>query len=427
MPRTLEGELRARTEVREIPRGVRYTVREEPFGFTLYDRKPLNAKFIRKDKQDEVFASSGVTLQECVFLPARRKDFRNDILYSPYRIYYELTLACNLRCKLCFNTAGKPKQNELSTEEVFGSLDSLREANVIDLRFTGGELTMRPDWFDIMKYAKKLGFVISCNTNAIFNQEEGIPEKFAALGLDQVTVSIDGNREHHDKNRGKGSFDQTLKNVQRMHDLGVRLRINTLLTKYSLNDYEFILELARLYTDEVNFFVPVFIGRGANREDEFSVTNEESAAFSKKIEELRPKYSGLNVLHFMRSTKSRSLNSRTDSLGLQAGPPSGFTTFNLTCDGGIWGGGYVPYIDGSWCLGNIKKDNIFDIWQRSELLEKQRKQSQALRNFCGKCPVYGTSCAETKWEIELNRQLHPESNNFYCIYGQGKPLLDIVE
>ena len=138
-------------------------------------------------------------------------------------------------------------------------------------------------------------------------------------------------------------------------------------------------------------------------------------------------YPVLNILHFMGSTKSRSINGKIDGFGLQAGPPSGFTTFNLTCDGGIYGGGYVPYIDASWCLGNIKKDDIFDIWQRSELLEKQRKQSQALKNFCSKCPVYGTSCAETKWEIELNRQLHPENNNYYCIYGQGKPLLDIVK
>jgi len=427
MPGTLESELRTRTEVGEISRGIRYTVREEPFGFTLYDRKPLSAKFVRSDKLGKVLASDGITPQECVFLPAQRKDFREDILYSPYRIYYELTLACNLRCKLCFNTSGKPKQNELSTDEVFGSLDSLRKVNVIDLRFTGGELTMRPDWFDIMKYAQKLGFVISCNTNAIFDQGEGIPEKFAELGLDQVTVSVDGNSEHHDKNRGNGSFDRTLKNIQKMHDLGVRLRINTLLTKYSLDDYVYILEMARSYTDEVNFFTPLFIGRGASGENEFSVTNKESAAFSKKIEELKPNYPSLNILHFMRSTKSRSINGKAGGFGLQAGPPSGFTTFNLTCDGGIYGGGYVPYIDNRWCLGNIKKDDIFDIWQKSELLDKQRKQSQALRNFCSKCPAYGTSCAETKWEIELNRQLHPESNNYYCIYGQGKPLLDIVE
>jgi len=201
----LESELRARTEAGEVPNKVRYIVREDPFGYTLYDRKPLNAKFVRKDQLDEVFASDGITSQECMFLPARRGDFRDDILYSPYRIYYELTLACNLRCKLCFNSAGQPKQDELSTQEVFDSLDSLREANVIDLRFTGGELTMRPDWLGIMKYAKKLGFVISCNTNAIFNQESGIPEKFAELGLDQVTVSVDGNRDNHDRNRGKGT------------------------------------------------------------------------------------------------------------------------------------------------------------------------------------------------------------------------------
>ena len=261
MSRELEQTLFARTEIREKEGIVRprYTVREEAFGFTVYDRRPLTAKLVRNGRLEEIFASDRIDVQDCMYLPAKRDAYRKDILYSPYRIYYELTLACNLRCKLCFNEAGRPKPGELSTQEVFDSLDSLREANVIDLRFTGGELTMRSDWFDIMKYAQKRGFVVSCNTNAIFNQESGIPEKFAELNMDQVTVSIDGNRDNHDRNRGRGSFDQALENVKKMHDFGVRLRINTLLTRYSLNDYEFILDLARLYADEINFFVPVFI------------------------------------------------------------------------------------------------------------------------------------------------------------------------
>jgi len=427
MSREFESGLRTQTEIGERFIQPRYTVREEPFGYTLYDRTPLTSRFIKKDKLSEVFSKDSISAQNCVFLPTRRDDYRDDILYSPYRIYYELTLACNRRCQLCFNTSGEPRPDELTTTEVFDSLDSLREANVIDIRFTGGELTLRQDWSEIMEYAQKLGFVISCNTNAIFNQEPGIPEKFAELQLDQVTVSVDGNRESHDKNRGKGSFDQTLENIQRMHDLGVRLRINTLLTKNSLNDYEFVLELAKLYTDEVNFFIPLFVGRGSNREDEYSVTLEESARFSKRIEKLESDYPGLNILHFMKSTQLRSVDGKNSNLDLLSGPPSGFTTFNLTSDGGIWGGGYVPYIDRRWNLGSIKKDDIFDIWQGSELVEKQRQQSMGLRNFCAECPAHKTSCAETKWEIELNRQKHPDTNNHYCMHGNGKPLLDIIE
>ncbi len=421
-----DRELESHQEFSELPSLPRYTTREEPFGYTLYDRISLNGRFIEKDKLDATLSSEGIDPQDCIYLPARRSDYRHDILYSPLRVYYELTLSCNLHCRLCFNSSGKPRQNELSTKEVLKSLDSLREANIIDLRLTGGELTERPDWYEIVKQTKRLGFVVSCNTNAVFTQPE-TPEKFAELNIDQVTVSVDG-KAGHDKIRGRGNLDRTLANIQKMHTLGVRLRINTLLTKYSLKDYEFILKLASLYTDELNFFVPIFMGRGANHADTDSVTVEESAEFSRRIDELKPMYPGLNILHAMRSSKARSIdNNRLDKANLQPGPPSGFTTLNLTSDGSIWNGGYIPYIDTNLCLGNIKTDSIFDIWQGNGILEKQRKQAQALKAYCEACPVYDISCPGTKYEIELNRLLNPTIKNYYCIYGSSPSLLEVIK
>ena len=88
MSGTKENESYIGTEIGEIPRNDRYTIREEPFGYTLYDRKPLNASFVRKEKLNETLAYRGIDIQECTFLPALRKNYRSDILYSPYRIYF---------------------------------------------------------------------------------------------------------------------------------------------------------------------------------------------------------------------------------------------------------------------------------------------------------------------------------------------------
>lgn len=240
----------------------RYIVREEPFGVTLYDRKKMHYQFY---KAEDVLSTlkklqiddEGIELWYMQEVPTRK-----DVPYAPIRVYYELTLSCNLRCKLCYNNSGKARATELSTEEVLSSLANLRQANVIDIRFSGGELTQRPDWYEIFSVARELGFVISCNTNGVY-QDSTIVEKFLDLELDQITLSIDGLKEAHDIHRGKGTFERTLDVLRLLQEGGANLRINTLLTSWSEHDIEEMIALASKYALEINLFSPRFTGRAA--------------------------------------------------------------------------------------------------------------------------------------------------------------------
>lgn len=404
----------------------KYLVRQEPFGFTFFDRKKLKHQFIKKNQLAKYLGKYGISRSEIGWLNFKRQDFRKDIIYSPIRIYYELTLMCNLYCHYCFNNSGKPRKKELTTKEVLESLDHLKENNVIELRFTGGEPTCHRDWFEIFNYAKKLGFCISCNTNAVF-KDPIICQKFAQLELEQVTVSIDGNKKHHEFNRGKGSFDRAVRNLRLMRELGVTLRINTLVNKYSMNDAKFMLDLASQYADEINFFTIVFVGRGSHLELSDGVTLKDHFKMSQEIKQLKPKYPQLNVLHFAEVSKRTSVSEKiAKKFGLKIGHPSGSTTFNIASDGSYCCGGYAPYIDPSAVLGHIKTDDLFDVWQRNPRLEKIRDDGGKLILFCNKCKKYiNEECQGSKYEIELNRLIHPEVKNPTCIYGNGPSLLSL--
>lgn len=377
-----------------------------------------------KKQLDRLLKKLRVGSDEIEWLYAKRKDFRRDVIYSPIRIYYELTLACNRCCRYCFNSSGRPRKNELTPSEMLKSLDHLKESNVLDIRFSGGEPTSRSDWFQIMKYARELGFATSCNTNAAYS-DRSVCEKFRKLDLDLVTVSIDGNKEHYEFNRGVGTFNNTIANLKLMHSLGVTLRINVLVNKYSMNDVEFMLDLASKYANEINFFTIIFIGRGAHLESTDAVTVEDHLRMSQKIRELKPKYPNLNILHFAEVSRKTSVNEETNQkFGLKIGPPSGTTTFNITSDGGYYCGGYTPYIDPDSCLGNIKTDNLFDVWQKNPLLEKRRDEGKKLILFCNKCKKYiNGECQGSEYETELNRLINPEVKNPTCIYGDGPSLL----
>jgi len=401
-----------------------YIIKEEPFGFVIYNRKKLSYKLIKKDRYCDYLKNNNIQKNDTTLLSVKRKDFRNDILYSPVRIYYELTLLCNLHCRYCFNNSGKSRIGELNTNDILKSLDHLRECNVIDIRFTGGEPTCRKDWYEILSYAKKLGFCISCNTNAVFSNSS-VCEKFAKLGLEQVTVSVDGNEEHHDFNRGKGSYQKMLKNLKQMSKMGVALKINTLINKRSINDVEFLIDLASKYVAEVNFFTIVYIGRGSHLEISDGVTVDAHLKMSERINKLKPKYPNLKILHFAESTKMMSINeSGSEELGIKIGPPSGTTTFNILSNGDYACGGYVPYIINKFQLGNIKTDSLFDVWQKSAVLEEMRKDGRKLIAFCNKCDKYQKAqCQGSKYEIELNRLFNPNVKNPTCIYGDGPSLL----
>lgn len=404
-----------------------FSLREEPFGFTFYDKTKLRHKFIKKDELNSVLAEQGIALSDCDHLSIGRTDIRGDILYSPIRIYYETTLACNLHCKSCFNDSGKPRPGELTTQELIKSLYDLRAANVMDIRFTGGELTRRADWFLMLKTAKDLGFGVSCNTNGIY-QEAGVPEKFAELDIDQVTISIDGSKEHHEKNRGKNTFEKTLASLQRMHELGVKLRINTLITKASLGDARFMAQLASDYATEINFFITRFVGRGRDFGPEELVSFEEFYKMSQEAESLKTEFPGLNIIHFEGATiQNSSRSGEFESLGLRSGPPDGTTRFNILSNGDLFAGGYIPYVDRSYRLGNIKTDNVVDIWQRSKKLEEFRIESGKLEAHCTNCQEYGKRCPGPNFELELLRKQNPDIKNPYCFYGDGPSLLTLID
>lgn len=402
-----------------------FVIREESFGYTFFDKSHLEHIFLLRHELEKFLKNKNIPSQSIEYLNIKEKKLRKDILYSPIRVYFEVTLACTLRCRYCYNSSGCPREKELSTAEVFKILDDLKLCNVIDLRFTGGELTCRKDWFDILKYAKELGFAVSCNTNAVFNNSK-IPELFAKLNIEQVTVSVDGSQKSHEYNRGKGSFDKVILNLQKMHDLGVKLRINTLVNNRSVHDAEFMLKLASQFVKEINFFTIVFLGRGSNLEKTDSVSMEDYLKMSQKIKELKVKYSHLRIFHFAEVSKTTSVGEKeARKFGLKIGIPSGITTLNISSDGYYYCGGYAPYIDSDLSLENARTKSVFDIWQNNAKLEKIRNDSMKLILFCNECDKFKEQeCQGSKYETELIRLIDPKIKNPTCIFGNGHSLLE---
>src|SRR5882672_8881790 len=87
----------------------------------------------------------------------------------PMSALFELTFVCNHACSFCYNCP--TGQKEMTTQEVFDSLQKLADFNILYLTLTGGEPLVRKDFFEIAARARQLGFAIRIYTNAYLIDE----------------------------------------------------------------------------------------------------------------------------------------------------------------------------------------------------------------------------------------------------------------
>ncbi|HNI49609.1 MAG TPA: radical SAM protein, partial [Zoogloea sp.] len=70
-------------------------------------------------------------------------------------VIWNLIRRCNLTCKHCYSiSADTDFAGELTTDEVFRTMDDLKAFRVPVLILSGGEPLLRPDIFDIAARAK---------------------------------------------------------------------------------------------------------------------------------------------------------------------------------------------------------------------------------------------------------------------------------
>ena len=99
----------------------------------------------------------------------RKKEYKKHELKG---LFLEVTSRCNARCEHCGSSCGDfiPK-DEIEGAQIKNVLREIYDKNYntsrIMLHVTGGEPLLRKDLFDIMKYAKALGFHWGITSNGI--------------------------------------------------------------------------------------------------------------------------------------------------------------------------------------------------------------------------------------------------------------------
>ncbi len=139
----------------------------------------------------------------------------------------------------------KEETDELSKEEIIGIIDQLVEMGTFSLALTGGEIFIREDLFEIVKYAKNRGFFISLMTNGSLIREEHFEEIINLKPIKFEITLYGATAEMHDNiTRIKGSFEQTVSAIKRLHRDGIKVIIKTTLMNLNFKELEDIEKLS---------------------------------------------------------------------------------------------------------------------------------------------------------------------------------------
>ncbi len=180
--------------------------------------------------------------------------------FRPNMILINITGRCNLRCNMCMQPRGELGDNDSATISLGNpELTPEQWCDVVDQAvaarpgffFSGGEPLMYKGIEKIIGRVKqhKLPVGIVTNGTALGSYAERLVE----LGVDNVTVSIDGPEEVHDAVRKvKGSFQRTLRGIARLEEVkrekGVRyptVKVNSVILPDNIDMLESTIDAVR--------------------------------------------------------------------------------------------------------------------------------------------------------------------------------------
>lgn len=289
-----------------------------------------------------------------------RKAWRDNLLFS---VLVELTYRCNLDCFFCYNDLGL-RGEPLRTDQYFAFFEDLRDLQVLNLTLSGGEPLAHPDFLRLGAHARELGFVVRLKSNG-----HALRGEMARRIRDEVDpflteVSLHGATAatHDRQTRVPGSFDRLLANLREALGLGLRVKLNSTLTRWNERDVEGMLDLA----DQLG--LPLQIDPEVTPRDDGD-TEPLSIALSRE---------GLEHLFAVQAARARS---GAGALSVAREGDEGTVPVPLEkhCGAGSAGIAVDPYGNVYPCVqwrrpvGNLHHQSIRDIWTGSAGLREVRE------------------------------------------------------
>lgn len=286
-----------------------------------------------------------------------KRTWQENILFS---VLIELTYSCNQNCFFCYNDR-KLKGKSLSPEQYFQLLQDLHDFHVLNLTLSGGEPLQHPQFWDIGRKSRELGFVLRIKSNGYLLSRTVCARLKKELDPFCLELSLHGASPatHDRQTRVQGSFVRLMRNITGMKKEGLRVQLNCALTIFNEHEIRPMYKLA----DDLD--IKLLIDPQITPRDDGDTRPQSVAASDDGLRDLYKIQTERGIVFRQQGCTGEGHPVEREKLK-HCG--AGSSTLTIDPYGNVY-----PCVAYRRLLGNLHKQTVKEIWSDSEELAKVRR------------------------------------------------------
>lgn len=303
----------------------------------------------------------------------------------------ELLPLCNMNCDMCYVRLGREEMEQKgrirSGEEWLELANQMRDAGTLFILLTGGEPLLHPDFRRIYCELKKMGMIVTVNSNGTLIDEEWA-DFFAEYRPRRLNITLYG------KDAGSyerlchfgAGYERTVKGIRLLRERGVDVKINGSLTKENRRDIPQLLETAKQLDAPIHIDTYMYpAGRERKSGFHYDTRLEPEIAAEARIEILKSSLTEAEYGLYREKFLQMAAGSSPEALDLSVRCRAGRSSFVIN-----WLGNMTPCVMLGSPSVNVFENGFLKSWAQIVKKTEEIKISEqcgqcSLREICNTC------------------------------------------
>lgn len=308
--------------------------------------------------------------------------------YPLMNLIWCMTNHCNLHCRHCAFRDMHATMTELSGSEIRSVVKDIIQLGVHEVTLSGGEILLRPHWYEAAKTLSQAGVKVGMITNGTLIDHD-CAARIKEAGIVCVSVSIDDLGEQSDTIRGTGCYEKAVMGVKYLKAEEMPVSVVTTVNALNLNRLDEMRNAFTAIGADAWCLKPIYpVGEAARNPelwlDERDVNKVMEYCYSAMFAQGIPVVPAMTFE--MNSEKGAAVRRFLYGDTVPAefyGSFAGIFSAQLHPDGSLVG---ICLCTSSDAAGNVKERPLSEIWKDKNSFHALREfDASKLSGYCGEC------------------------------------------